>query len=942
MPPHRVHFLAIVAGLRLLPACGPTAPTVTAAIPGTVFSSYTAVPSQKVPIGWTIAGGTAPYTVSLSVRYDDGGSFKPISAAIAQAAAGGGSFDWFPPNRPNDTAELEVKVTDGASLVGVGRVTFELETHPDLAKTTTLRDFDQPGTQPLAHGRDLSDPGSCSTCHNQDSPANGFPTPDVLKVIPGVAKANLMDNWSGTMMALASLDPLFDACLEIANQDFPESGDLCIRCHAAKAWVNGRSSPTDFSLALPQGQHAFSDDKVGVSCEHCHRLVDRDTAQSFTKPLDDAVLAHLGAGNTPTHYANGMYVIDPDHPVVPDAGYDPGQTGGMPNPVPPRRRGPFAIPADVQDGNHRMLESRFHTASAMCGTCHDVSNPALEKVGASYVPGPLDAPATDFSPGKLMPIERTYSEWQASSFAAGGAQLDAFDMGAPVQSCQDCHMRNVRAAACNLAGPDRDDFPYHDLTGGNVWIPTVLKGEYFANDTGMQAALDDTVRRTRYMLQNSATVDLDEIAGGPPKLRVRITNETGHKLPTGYPEGRRMWLNVRFLDAGGQLLKESNRYNLQTGYLDKSDAESKVYEAKLGVDVPPGVTFPLPPDVQNGQETFHFVVNNKVMKDNRIPPRGFTNAAFAAFGGAPVGAAYADGQYHDDSLYAVPPCATKAEVTLYYQTASREYIEFLRDKNKGTAQGTGAGLRLYDMWRRYAKGPPEPAGRSAGVCTLTASDTPAPGPTACTIADGCPAGQYCKGGTGTHSVTLTLNQPGATAAPALCRASSRKTHGGQGDFDVAVSLGHSESRAGGPTKLVVQFDQPLDGSVVGTVSVLPGPQNGTATIGTTTVAGSSVVVNLSGATDQRCLKLRLSGFQGANCQPIPDLDIPIKVLLGDNSEVGNGAVAVSRDVEETQEFSGLLVDGSLFRYDVNTSGNVSAADIAQTFAQVGHTVTCAP
>ena len=37
------------------------------------------------------------------------------------------------------------------------------------------------------------------------------------------------------------------------------------------------------------------------------------------------------------------------------------------------------------------------------------------------------------------------------------------------------------------------------------------------------------------------------IAGG--NLTVRVTNESGHKLPTGYPAGRRMWLHVRAFDG---------------------------------------------------------------------------------------------------------------------------------------------------------------------------------------------------------------------------------------------------------------------------------------------------------------------------------------------------------------------------------------------------------
>ena len=87
--------------------------------------------------------------------------------------------------------------------------------------------------------------------------------------------------------------------------------------------------------------------------------------------------------------------------------------------------------------------------------------------------------------------------------------------------------------------------------------------------------------------------------------------------------------------------------------------------------------------------SLHFVLNNKIYEDNRIPPRGFTNAAFAAFGGAPVGHHYADGQYWDDTLYTLPAGATRAEVRLYYQSTSKEFVEFLRDENTHQHQGPG-------------------------------------------------------------------------------------------------------------------------------------------------------------------------------------------------------------------------------------------------------------
>ena len=101
--------------------------------------------------------------------------------------------------------------------------------------------------------------------------------------------------------------------------------------------------------------------------------------------------------------------------------------------------------------------------------------------------------------------------------------------------------------------------------------------------------------------------------------------------------------------------------------------------------------------------SFHFVLNNKVFKDNRIPPRGFTNAAYHDFGGAPAGYSYANGQYWDDTFYAIPPGATSAEVTLYYQSTSKEFVEFLRDENTTNNKGQ----EVYDLWNNNGKCPPE-------------------------------------------------------------------------------------------------------------------------------------------------------------------------------------------------------------------------------------------
>lgn len=122
-------------------------------------------------------------------------------------------------------------------------------------------------------------------------------------------------------------------------------------------------------------------------------------------------------------------------------------------------------------------------------------------------------------------------------------------------------------------------------------------------------------------------------------------------------------------------------------------------------------------------------MNNHIYADNRIPPRGFTNANFTAIQSPPVGYAYADGSYWDDTNYAVPAGATYAEIRLYYQTLSREYAEFLRDENHSNDWGN----KLYQAW--LANGMSAPELMASATWGTPPSDTTAPtAPTSLTAA----------------------------------------------------------------------------------------------------------------------------------------------------------------------------------------------------------------
>lgn len=297
-------------------------------------------------------------------------------------------------------------------------------------------------------------------------------------------------------------------------------------------------------------------------------------------------------------------------------------------------------------------------------------------------------------------------------------------------------MRDVTGEGCNLGtAPTREDLPLHDITGGSTWLPGLL-GLLYPGEVNL-AALQAGIVRARYMLQNAA--DLEALQLGS-RLKVTITNNTGHKLPTGYPEGRRIWINVKFRDQAMNLIAESGAYDPNTGNL-AHDAEAKIYEVEPGLDE---VTAPLV-GVAPGP-SFHFVLNNKIFKDNRIPPRGFSNAEFSGFGGAPVGHTYLDGQFWDDTLYTIPPGATSVELTLYYQSTTKEFAEFLRDENTTNSEGQA----LYDLWNNNGKCPPET------MRTSTIALTPFQ---ACLVHADCDDGLFCNGAE-VCNPTLGTCQPG--------------------------------------------------------------------------------------------------------------------------------------------------------------------------------------
>jgi hypothetical protein len=207
------------------------------------------------------------------------------------------------------------------------------------------------------------------------------------------------------------------------------------------------------------------------------------------------------------------------------------------------------------------------------------------------------------------------------------------------------------------------------------------------------------------MLQNAATLSATQVGKA---LLVTVTNESGHKLPTGYVEGRRMWLQVEGYDITGTVLYTSGAYKVATGELSgyHNDPNLKVYESLHGLSADVAAQLGLQPG-----HSFHFMLNNEIIFDNRIPPRGYVFDAFNAAGAAPYTNSqpdadmYADGQYWDTTIYQLPSNVVTGKVRLMHQIASKEYIEFLQENNPNGPNNNGE--ILYQLWTMTEKSRPE-------------------------------------------------------------------------------------------------------------------------------------------------------------------------------------------------------------------------------------------
>ncbi|MBK8252609.1 MAG: MYXO-CTERM sorting domain-containing protein [Polyangiaceae bacterium] len=490
------------------------------------------------------------------------------------------------------------------------------------------------------------------------------------------------DTWAGTMMANSARDPVFFAALSIANQDAPpEATEHCVRCHSPTSYVRGHSLPPDGSGYDVIDQH-------GVSCEVCHR--------SVSTPSGDNYFLH---GDVQLVFENNQ-----------------------------SKRGKYP---DAFSPAHSVIVDDSLTKFDFCAQCHLVTNPANSL---------KDVAGNDL--GVPFPLETTFLEWQQSAFPNKGESA----------SCQGCHMPKkdgMWPVSKNFGEPLHFNPRQHQLVGGNHWgIRAVMEANpdramQYPNE--FQNALDNTLA----FLQTATTVTFLEApptmltAGQSFDVSVRVTNNTGHKFPTGYVDGRRAWVAIEIVDKNGVIHSLAGGYDDATGDIAQ-DPPTHVYKAVHGRW-----------DGTQAVAEHSMVKQDVLLSDTRIPPEAMVPNAQTLVTDE---IDFKDGQggyrNYDDLTFSVTApegVVGVAQLTarVYFQTMTREYLEFLESANTTTDTGT----KLADVYAATGKGLPLTAGIVESAVDFGGD-----------VGGGGAGGTGGSGGTGGTGGTLTGGSGGSTTS----------------------------------------------------------------------------------------------------------------------------------------------------------------------------------
>lgn len=266
------------------------------------------------------------------------------------------------------------------------------------------------------------------------------------------------------------------------------------------------------------------------------------------------------------------------------------------------------------------------------------------------------------------------------------------------ESCQSCHMPSiedpVKIANGYLALPGRTPFNLHSFQGGNAFMVQLIKDNKVSlGVTAPDVNFDSTLKSITTMLRTrtvNVTTHHDTVLNDTLYCSVQLMNKAGHKFPSGYPS-RRAFVQFIALKANGDTLFASGLFN-SSGELQhlvqpfqphyefiNTETQTQIYEMVMG-------------DV-NGNKTTVLERGFLQLKDNRLPPEGFTTTHPVYDTCKIVGNALSDSDFNkiagiegsgaDIVQYHVPLTGYTGTVSVkalvYYQTVPPDWLSEMQN-----------------------------------------------------------------------------------------------------------------------------------------------------------------------------------------------------------------------------------------------------------------------
>jgi Zn-finger protein len=377
---------------------------------------------------------------------------------------------------------------------------------------------------------------------------------------------NLFDDWQSTMMANSAKDPFWRAKVShevLVNPSHTlELQDNCTSCHAPM----GNYTSKYKGLAAHYTLGALLADSLGldgVSCAGCHTIA------------DSARLGSIFSGIIPfdtTRNIYGPYTF------------------------------PMAGPMQIPTGYTPKYSAHLNQSKA-CSPCHTLINKTVDLSG-NYT-------------GTSFVEQATYQEWLNSAYPGN------------VVTCQKCHMPSVTSGVViannNPSVPYRSPYSQHTFVGGNTFMLGLMKqNKAKLGITAADRNFDSTLYATNELLKTKTleiALQLDSLNWDTAYFNVSLSNKAGHKFPSGYPSRRAV---VQFVvkNSNNDTVFKSGIFNSDytvagesSGFephknIIRQNNQSQIYELVMG-------------DV-NQQPTTVAERAAFLLKDNRLPPLGFT------------------------------------------------------------------------------------------------------------------------------------------------------------------------------------------------------------------------------------------------------------------------------------------------------------------------------